>query len=562
MGLMSACQAKRSRSRSRGRSTALATPPSRKPKEDSALLQVLEQLRSADQARPLSSPLTKTPKQCASPNKPSTSWGKRLKLANALEENLGIDSWNLRASPSQDAPVVGTLSAGQHLEVLGETEDGQWLRATAPPAGREGGNSKPNKPKEVFAAKFHSATVPTAQKVQAFVPVEQPEVLQAQDKGSPGVGSAEDRARKLIQELTQLRRRYLDKRPGAQGKGDDAGTGDELAYISRRIEDVMTRLEFLGIPTNEVLDREDPGMLLLLLRGRSFAHNDFSNPFAETCWLSCLFQSLWHSVVFHAAFELALAPTKFTPSPEEKILAALQRTWVEYQKAGELKEESLDDDDDDDVILCTVEQLVAPEDLANAFGEGYGDMSEALAALNTELSSSGNPAVAALANLVVYVPVPRLEGKYPTPELAWKQALEWQASTTPIIAVDLSLPAITQASCRSLATLWAPQPRGEPSPTTSCPLIPPDLGPSHHLVALVCYIWKLRHYVAFCRRQRDPDRCLFFNDLPGLTKGAPRELRWEEVPELCYRYSLTPRLVLYESLSAAEEVVHVLRPED
>ena len=69
-----------------------------------------------------------------------------------------------------------------------------------------------------------------------------------------------------------------------------------------------------------------------------------------------------------------------------------------------------------------------------------------------------------------------------------------------------------------------------------------------------------RHYVTFCRRQQHDTRCLFFNDLPGLTHDAPAEVGWREVPIMCYDYNLTPRLALYESLGAAEEVVRNLRP--
>ena len=47
--------------------------------------------------------------------------------------------------------------------------------------------------------------------------------------------------------------------------------------MSKRIEDVMSKLEFLGIPPGDVLGKDDPMTLLLLLRGRSFEHRDLSN---------------------------------------------------------------------------------------------------------------------------------------------------------------------------------------------------------------------------------------------------------------------------------------------
>eukprot|EP00439_Symbiodinium_sp_Y106_P047706 s1410_g6.t1 len=47
--------------------------------------------------------------------------------------------------------------------------------------------------------------------------------------------------------------------------------------------------------------------------------------------------------------------------------------------------------------------------------------------------------------------------------------------------------------------------------------------------------------------------CVFFNDLPCLTPGAPKEILWRDVPKLCSEHCLMPRLLLYESRSAAED---------
>merc|ERR1711972_143242 len=151
----------------------------------------------------------------------------------------------------------------------------------------------------------------------------------------------------------------------------------------------------------------------------SFQHRDFANPLAETCWLSCLFQSLWHSVVFHAAFELYLAPSKCIPMPEEKILTALQRTWAAY------KEEAEEDQDDDTLDMLEPPRLVPTQDLVEGFGPGYGDMSEALATIQSELSESSNPAAVKISELIVLVPLSTLEGSWPTPAKAWQQVVEW-----------------------------------------------------------------------------------------------------------------------------------------
>ena len=59
----------------------------------------------------------------------------------------------------------------------------------------------------------------------------------------------------------------------------------------------------------------------MCLGRRSYEHRDFENPHAETCWLSSLFQALWHSAVFHHAFDDRLAGVE--PAPEERLLRAL-----------------------------------------------------------------------------------------------------------------------------------------------------------------------------------------------------------------------------------------------
>lgn len=228
------------------------------------------------------------------------------------------------------------------------------------------------------------------------------------------------------------------------------------------------------------------------------------------------------------------------------MLLALQRTWAAYKDEVEEEEEGVDG-------MSSLEpaRLIPAQDLVEGFGEGYGDMSEALASITNELSESSNQAAVKIAELIVLVPLSALEGTWPTPAMAWEQVTEWQATEKPIIAVDLSLPAVTHAGSRHLAQLWIPQARSR--------AVRSDLGPGHRLVALVCYMWDLRHYVTFCRRQQEDTRCLFFNDLPGLTHGAPRDVDWQDVPGMCYQYALTPRLALYESLGAAEEVVRTLR---
>mmetsp|Transcript_96209 Transcript_96209/g.220582 ORF Transcript_96209/g.220582 Transcript_96209/m.220582 type:complete len:214 (-) Transcript_96209:71-712(-) len=164
-------------------------------------------------------------------------------------------------------------------------------------------------------------------------------------------------------------------------------------------------------------------------------------------------------------------------------------------------------------------------------------------------SESSHKAAVKISELIVVIPVPTLEESLPTPATAWKTVVEWELQEAPLIAVDISVPSVTRSSGRDLAKFWVPSVGSK----SLSPLA--DLGPGHSLVAVVCYMGAVQHYVTFCRRQREPSKCLFFNDLPSLTTGACKELDWREMPDMCYRYSLAPRLVLYESLIAAEEKV-------
>lgn len=324
----------------------------------------------------------------------------------------------------------------------------------------------------------------------------------------------------------------------------------------------------------------------------SFPHRDFANPEAETCWLSCLFQSLWHSVVFHTAFEQHLtlqseSPGSSSLTEEEPILAALQATWADYQsdcrspmeKSGSqaaagpqdvaaaalpsaggetgaapaaIEQQHEGTPQHDMETETETDNLVPAEGLAEAFGRGYGDMSEALAIIQDELSQSSSPAAVAIADQMILLPLSGFaepEGAWPGPADAWKLAQEWQATTSPLIAVDLTLPTPTREDSKQLAQLWVPSSSSDQS--KGCLGDSEDRSSSHRVVALVCFMWNLRHYVAFCCRQSDPSRCLFFNDLPCLTAGAPRDLPWSEVPSVCGEYFLTPRLVLYESVTAS-----------
>merc|ERR1719446_1824399 len=101
----------------------------------------------------------------------------------------------------------------------------------------------------------------------------------------------------------------------------------------------MNNLDLLGIDEGELLALEgdncladSAALMSALQRQKSYRHANFTNPRAESCWLSTLFQSLWHSRVFHAAFEGLIKP--LPRAGKNTALGALQETWELYEQAA------------------------------------------------------------------------------------------------------------------------------------------------------------------------------------------------------------------------------------
>ncbi|CAE7296197.1 unnamed protein product, partial [Symbiodinium necroappetens] len=126
-----------------------------------------------------------------------------------------------------------------------------------------------------------------------------------------------------------------------------------------------------------------------------------------------------------------------------------------------------------------------------------------------ELSSSGSPEAVAIADRIVLVPLcGSASGDLPGPADAAVLAQEWQVANSPLIAVDLTLPTPTAEECQLLADMWVPRGSEAASHASSqSSLSDSGLQSTHRLVALVCFMWNLRHYVAFCCRQSDPSSC-------------------------------------------------------
>lgn len=148
----------------------------------------------------------------------------------------------------------------------------------------------------------------------------------------------------------------------------------------------------------------------------------------------------------------------------------MQRTWKSYDtvaattaaapQIAETAEAKPPLSEDDGVAADT--PLVPSEALADGFGYGYGDMSDALAAIQQELTESSSAVVTACAGLVAFLPISIAEEapegeKWPSPARAWKLAAEWQLDSHPIIAVDIVMPfELAPEECEHLAKLWLP----------------------------------------------------------------------------------------------------------
>jgi len=135
----------------------------------------------------------------------------------------------------------------------------------------------------------------------------------------------------------------------------------EMAEHTLKVNEAIEKLRAL---------QDAPGTLRLphpvpvqLHRATSVPHKNISNETQSSCWLSSLFQGLWHSAVFRLAFN------EYSQSAEDGtetsgILSAFKTTWDEY--LGETR-------------------LVSPACLQVAYDSagfrGFGDPSEALGTL-------------------------------------------------------------------------------------------------------------------------------------------------------------------------------------
>mmetsp|Transcript_43555 Transcript_43555/g.79305 ORF Transcript_43555/g.79305 Transcript_43555/m.79305 type:complete len:499 (-) Transcript_43555:33-1529(-) len=434
----------------------------------------------------------------------------RWHLRPELEFTHHLDSWNVRASPSLEACVITILKAGEAFTVRQQVND--WVEIETD-YGATG-----------WSHRHH-------QDVEALVPVELNicQIESGVEDVVPKIRRESSRQEKVSSLLIEL---------GERRQGFEAAAGDAKVKAASAVQSTMDKLELLGVDKEKLLSVGDAELTkkihevvkvvnLELKREISFAHSEFSNPKEETCWLSTFFQSLWHSRVFHTAFDHLVRP--LPASAGGKAANALRVTWRLYEHAARSGDR------------------VSVSALVEAWGAGYGDCAEAFAQLHSD------EALQPLAGQFALVPI-TFKGSTLTPLELWAAVEQVGATTRPLLALDFSLPALPSASILSLMLALVPRSRGRTRDAADSPSSDeqPDLGQDHRLVAAICYMPAYAHYVVFCRRVSHRTHWLLFNDLPGLAEGAPEELpSWAAVAHECARFELVPKVLLYESSDCA-----------
>lgn len=445
--------------------------------------------------------------------------GELWHLPPELEFSHGIDSWTVRERPCYDAPISGVLSAGQQFRVV--SSEGDWLKLAGGQAPL-GWTCRRLQPQhggvEVLVPLLGGPSV-LASRCQTANPDLEPTVLQTQK-------SSKDSVFELLEQL-RVRRHELGMLNGT--------TGLDRFRAESVVQDTMQKLELFGISQELLLARDgadgleakcifEAFLCSRMERHESYPHSDFANPRAESCWLSTLFQSLWHSRVFHSIFETIIKPLPF--AGRGNALGALQETWELYERAA------------------VDRRTVSVAALVQAWGRGYGDCAEAFGKLQ------GDTALQPLADLFALVPVP-WTGEVPTLSGLWDLVLQMGVGHIPLVALEMSFPPLSRSSMQKLALALAPMEETEPSPSPT--MRDADLGTGFRLVAMICFVEEFAHYVVFCRGISDSGTWHFFNDLPGTgsSNAYHRFVGWWQVGDACARYQSCPKMLLYENKTAA-----------
>ena len=109
----------------------------------------------------------------------------------------------------------------------------------------------------------------------------------------------------------------------------------------------------------------------------SFVHAQFNNSDSTHCWLSTSFQSLWHSNVFHSAFEhIVVRPIDEAGSSntlkEGSVTRGLLETWKMYGNVNG-------------------RTSVSPSSMASVWGNDFGDPVDCLNAIASRKTKKDEP---------------------------------------------------------------------------------------------------------------------------------------------------------------------------
>jgi len=288
-----------------------------------------------------------------------------------------------------------------------------------------------------------------------------------------------------------------------------------------------------------------------LTRDISVEHSQFNNESNTSCWLSCVFQSLWHCNVFRFAFDRYLKSDRAAEQDRPtsaSLLKAFQLTWERYPEAQKTG------------------KTVSPTPMMDAMGiRGFDDPATGLGLIRNAFEESKNPTAMCIGKNMATQIIVALEKNLQTgpdltgPPKAWTICEEEKVTECPLIAVVIEPPTSAKLNSerlnsevkKELIKMYVPQ-----NPNLD---VFPDLGRNHRLVAMVLFYETMPHYIVLCRSHRDPSKCRVFNDMKDhreapILSHFPEELPWTMVDETCQDFGLFPRLILYESEDAARKV--------
>jgi len=541
-----------------------------------------------------------------------------------LPKFLPYDVWNVRASRSKAAKIVGAVQAGRPFcvtEVVRDARGAEWLKT------KQGWLDNSKKMIVPVVEGSQAAVLPrksmalnvaqTRPKTEdpSFFSAEPPRPPMLRRFPSEGAKQAYDDIQELKQKRTELRALQarqkafvncadLKKRSRMSNVFRSLRGPERMAILSQDIERLTQQLEMRGANPNnlketmEIIrspvlspstarvsnvndnDDDDDDISLLkppsLTRIHTVKHSDFANPQVASCWLSTTFQMLWHCKIFHHAFEKWIAPLREYPA--NTTTGALQRTWNDYHAYDPDSDAAKVTDvhvtpkkatsaHESKAALTPAQRAarrsakrsgkrlslvgITPKHLVHRWHKGYGDPLEVVRSLQTA-SPEDADALKRLGAMIAQCPIAWRGNVQSAPSHAdiWRGVESMGVEKFPILFVKIEVP----VAMRTPYHLHRIAQSFQPAPSDSDEA---DLGFSHRLRGMICYMFHYKHYVCFCARRSKRGQWMLFNDLPGLEGrriNKPVELKsWEAVAEQCGKWRFAPVLLLYESAELASK---------